>query len=66
MGASVQTALIGLGWSERVAAQAVDEILAGSADFDAEEAGVAAVLRLALARLGPAQHAGTANAAERR
>ena len=66
VGASVQTALIGLGWSERVAAQAVDEILAGSADFDAEEAGVAAVLRLALARLGPAQHAGTANAAERR
>jgi len=66
VGASVQAALIGLGWSERVAAQAVDEILAGSADFDAEEAGVAAVLRLALARLGPAQHAGTANAAERR
>ena len=66
VGASVQAALIGLGWSERVAAQAVDEILAGSADFDVEEAGVAAVLRLALARLGPAQHAGTANAAERR
>jgi Holliday junction DNA helicase RuvA len=65
--ASVQAALIGLGWSERVAAQAVDEILAGStADFDAEEAGVGAVLRLALARLGPAQGAGTANPAERR
>jgi Holliday junction DNA helicase RuvA len=64
--ATVQAALIGLGWSERVAAQAVDEILAGStAEFDAEEAGVATVLRLALARLGPAQHAGS-TAAERR
>jgi len=71
VGASVQTALIGLGWSERVAAQAVDEILAGStAEFDAEAAGVAAVLRLALARLGPAQHPGSpqpgANVPERR
>ena len=69
VGASVQTALIGLGWSERVAAQAVEEILAGAefgTDADAESAGVAAVLRLALARLGPAQHSGTANAAERR
>jgi len=47
----------------------VDEILAGAefgTDADAESAGVAAVLRLALARLGPAQHSGTANAAERR
>lgn len=72
VGASVQAALIGLGWSERVAAQAVEEILAGStAEFDAEEAGVGAVLRLALARLGPAQHStaqnpGAGNAAERR
>jgi Holliday junction DNA helicase RuvA len=65
--ANVQAALIGLGWSERVAAQAVEEILAGStAAFDAEEAGVGAVLRLALARLGPAQAAGTTNPAERR
>jgi Holliday junction DNA helicase RuvA len=67
VGANVQVALIGLGWSEKVAAQAVDEILAGStAEFDAEAAGVATVLRLALAKLGPAQHAGTANAPERR
>jgi Holliday junction DNA helicase RuvA len=67
VGANVQAALIGLGWSERVAAQAVDEILAGStAEFDAEDAGVATVLRLALAKLGPAQHAGTANTSERR
>ncbi|MBX0298477.1 Holliday junction branch migration protein RuvA [Cryobacterium sp. 1639] len=65
--ATVQAALIGLGWSERVAGQAVDEILAGStAEFDAEDAGVATVLRLALARLGPAQHAGKTAAAERR
>jgi Holliday junction DNA helicase RuvA len=64
VGASVQTALIGLGWSERVAAQAVEEILAGStAEFDAEAAGVSAVLRLALARLGPAQHATTTTGA---
>lgn len=64
--ATVQAALIGLGWSERVASQAVDEILAGStAEFDAEEAGVATVLRLALARLGPAQHA-AGSTAERR
>lgn len=64
VGATVQAALIGLGWSERVAAQAVEEILAGTTDgFDAEDAGVAAVLRLALARLGPAQHAGTASPA---
>jgi Holliday junction DNA helicase RuvA len=67
VGANVQVALIGLGWSEKVAAQAVDEILAGStAEFDAEAAGVATVLRLALAKLGPAQHAGAATAAERR
>jgi len=49
--ASVQAALIGLGWSERVAAQAVDETLA---EASGPEAGVATVLRLALARLGPA------------
>jgi len=65
--ANVQAALIGLGWSERVAVQAVEEILAGStAEFDAEAAGVATVLRLALARLGPAQHSGAGNATERR
>lgn len=53
--ASVQAALIGLGWSERVAAQAVDETLAETPDID--RAGVASVLRLALARLGPAHQA---------
>lgn len=49
--ASVQAALIGLGWSERVAAEAVDDTLA---DASGSEPGVATVLRLALARLGPA------------
>lgn len=49
--ATVQAALIGLGWSEKVAAEAVEQTLA---EADAELA-VAAVLRLALARLGPAR-----------
>lgn len=57
--ASVQAALVGLGWSEKVALQAVEETLA-----EQEEAGepatgtasVAIVLRLVLARLGPAHH----------
>lgn len=50
--ASVQAALIGLGWSERVAAQAVEATLAEEPDVD--KAPVATVLRLALARLSPA------------
>jgi Holliday junction DNA helicase RuvA len=49
---SVLAALVGLGWSERAAAQAVEEVLAES---DGDAASVPAVLRLALARLGPAQ-----------
>lgn len=53
--ASVQAALIGLGWSEKVAAQAVDETLAET--IEPEQVGVAALLRLVLARLGPAQQA---------
>ncbi|MFD3444868.1 Holliday junction branch migration protein RuvA [Microbacteriaceae bacterium 4G12] len=52
---SVLAALVGLGWSERAAAQAVDEVLA-EANGDSES--VPAVLRLALARLGPAQPSG--------
>jgi holliday junction DNA helicase RuvA len=55
--ASVQAALIGLGWSEKVAAQAVDETLTETPD--AATLAVATVLRLALARLGPAAHAGS-------
>jgi Holliday junction DNA helicase RuvA len=49
--ASVIAALIGLGWNERVAAQAVDEA-AGSAT-DEERDSVQALLRLSLAALGP-------------
>jgi Holliday junction DNA helicase RuvA len=52
---SVLAALVGLGWSERAAAQAVDDVLA---EEDAATASVPAVLRLALARLGPAQPSG--------
>ncbi|WP_104129926.1 Holliday junction branch migration protein RuvA [Cryobacterium sp. N21] len=63
---SVQAALIGLGWSERVAAEAVDDTLtelADVADDDAAPPAVAAVLRLALGRLGPAAHHATGSAA---
>ena len=52
---NVQAALIGLGWSDKVAAQAVDETLAET--LEPEQIGVAALLRLVLARLGPAQQA---------
>ena len=66
--ASVQAALIGLGWSERVAAQAVDETLSDSSGIDASGSGpgVATVLRLALARLGPAHQGAAHQASERR
>lgn len=53
VGANVLVALVGLGWSERVAAQAVDEALAGASA--AETSTVASVLRLALTQLGPQQ-----------
>lgn len=55
---TVQAALIGLGWSEKVAAQVVEETLAEATDAD--QLAVAAVLRLALARLGPAKHSAPA------
>ncbi|WP_104192807.1 Holliday junction branch migration protein RuvA [Cryobacterium sp. Y82] len=64
--ASVQAALIGLGWSERIAAEAVDETLSELADAagtDSAPPAVAAVLRLALGRLGPAAHHATGSAA---
>ncbi|MEO6533067.1 MAG: Holliday junction branch migration protein RuvA [Pseudolysinimonas sp.] len=48
---SVVSALIGLGWNERVAAQVVDEA-AGEANDD-ERGSVQTLLRLSLARLGP-------------
>ena len=55
---SVLAALTGLGWSERVAAEAVDETM--SAASEVEAASVPAVLRLTLSRLGPAQQTGRA------
>lgn len=51
VGASVAAALVGLGWPERTAAQAVEESLALAAD--AEKTNVQALLRLTLGRLGP-------------
>jgi Holliday junction DNA helicase RuvA len=53
---SVLTALIGLGWPEKVAAQAVED--AAKAASDAEKSTVPALLRIALAQLGPVLHAG--------
>lgn len=50
---SVLVALVGLGWSEKVAALAVEEAR-GEASAD-DAASVQALLRLALARLGPQQ-----------
>lgn len=53
---SVLAALTGLGWSERAAVEAVDEVMAEASPTDASS--VPAMLRLSLARLGPAQTAG--------
>lgn len=49
--ADVVGALVGLGWNERVAAQAVDD--AAALASDADRASVQALLRLALSALGP-------------
>jgi Holliday junction DNA helicase RuvA len=48
---NVVTALVGLGWNERVATQAVDDAVASAADD--ERNSVQALLRLSLAALGP-------------
>jgi Holliday junction DNA helicase RuvA len=56
---NVLVALIGLGWSERVAAQAVDDALAAASDDDL--ATVPALLRLALTKLGPQQRSGASS-----
>ncbi|MFE6966458.1 Holliday junction branch migration protein RuvA [Agromyces sp. NPDC057679] len=53
---SVLAALTGLGWTERVAAEALDETLADASEV--ESASVPTMLRLTLARLGPAQQGG--------
>jgi holliday junction DNA helicase RuvA len=50
---NVVAALVGLGWNERVAAQAVDEVVESATEDGALP--VPALLRLALARLGPQQ-----------
>ncbi len=49
----VTQALIGLGWSERVAAEAVAAVAADAGESD--RASVSALLRLTLAMLGPAR-----------
>lgn len=49
--AQVVAALVGLGWPERTAAPVVEEVLADAPEAD--RASVPALLRLALAQLGP-------------
>jgi Holliday junction DNA helicase RuvA len=51
IGANVVAALVGLGWNERVAAQAVDDAAASATDEERDS--VQALLRLSLAALGP-------------
>jgi Holliday junction DNA helicase RuvA len=51
--AQVVQALVGLGWSERVAAESVEAVAADAADSD--RSSVPALLRLTLAALGPAR-----------
>ncbi len=51
--AQVVAALVGLGWSERIAADAVEAVAAQASDADRTQ--VPALLRLALAQLGPAR-----------
>ena len=51
IGANVVAALVGLGWNERVAAQAVEDAAASATDDERES--VQALLRLSLASLGP-------------
>ncbi|GAA2014709.1 Holliday junction branch migration protein RuvA [Microbacterium ulmi] len=51
--AQVTQALVGLGWSERIAAEAVASVAADAGEH--ERASVSALLRLTLAVLGPAR-----------
>lgn len=53
---NVTVALVGLGWQERVAMQAVEDALATATDSEREN--VPALLRLALSALGPASVTG--------
>ena len=54
---NVLVALVGLGWNERAASQALDEAMAGATP--AEREAVPTLLRLALTRLGPSQYTGS-------
>ncbi|HEY0249314.1 MAG TPA: Holliday junction branch migration protein RuvA [Gryllotalpicola sp.] len=56
VGDDVRVALVGLGWAEKAAAEAVAEVMAelGDAAAEATQASVPALLRRALALLGPA------------
>ena len=54
---SVLVALVGLGWPERVASQAIEDAVAVASEADL--ATTQNLLRLALANLGPQQHAGS-------
>ena len=56
---SVLLALVGLGWQEKVALQAIDDAVAVASDTERET--VPALLRLALANLGPQQFAGSSS-----
>jgi len=51
---NVLVALVGLGWPERVAAQAVEDAVARASDV--ERGSVSSLLRVALAGLGPVAH----------
>jgi Holliday junction DNA helicase RuvA len=53
-GDQVVVALVGLGWSEKIAVDAVANVI--SSNPDAASFPVQTLLRLALAQLGPAQH----------
>jgi len=53
---NVERALIGLGWPERTAVATIDDVLETASPAEASD--VQALLRLALAVLGPAQNAG--------
>lgn len=54
---NVERALVGLGWPERSAIAAIDEVLETASPVEAAD--VQALLRLALAALGPAQNTGS-------
>jgi Holliday junction DNA helicase RuvA len=56
VGDSVLVALVGLGWPEKVAAEAVADVVADTEESSRDS--VQALLRLTLARLGPAAQSG--------